>query len=71
MHYPNSFAQAAASGKLVKGLVHVVQASIDGARILLRRDRIIRAMLEQLGAAVTDVTEPFTPAHGAYHAHEH
>ena len=46
-------------------------AQIDGARILLRRDRIIRVMLEQLGATVSDVTEPFTPAHGAYHAHEH
>ena len=46
-------------------------AQIDVARILLRRDRIIRVMLEQLGAKVSDVTEPFTPAHGAYHAHEH
>lgn len=46
-------------------------AQICEARILLRRDRIIRAMLEQLGATVSDVTEPFTPAHGAYHAHEH
>jgi urease accessory protein len=48
-----------------------LSAQIDGIRILLRRDRIIRAMLEQLGARVTDVTEPFTPAHGAYHAHAH
>jgi urease accessory protein len=46
-------------------------AQIGGSRILLRRDRIIRAMLEQLGATVSDVTEPFTPAHGAYHAHAH
>ena len=46
-------------------------AQIDEARILLRRDRIIRAMLEQLGATVREVTEPFAPAHGAYHAHEH
>jgi urease accessory protein len=46
-------------------------AQIGGTRILLRRDRIIRAMLEQLGATVSDVIEPFTPAHGAYHAHEH
>lgn len=45
-------------------------AQIGEARILLRRDGIIRTMLEQLGATVTDVTEPFTPAHGAYH-HEH
>ena len=46
-------------------------AQIDANRILLRRDRIIRSMLEQLGATVIDVTEPFTPAHGAYHAHAH
>jgi len=46
-------------------------AQILEDRILLRRDRIIRAMLEQLGASVREVTEPFTPAHGAYHVHEH
>ena len=46
-------------------------AQIDGSHILLRRDRIIRAMLENLGATVRDVTAPFVPANGAYHAHEH
>jgi urease accessory protein len=46
-------------------------AQIGDSRILLRRDRIIRAMLEQLGAEVRDVTEPFTPEHGAYHSHDH
>ena len=46
-------------------------AQIDRDRILLRRDHIIRAMLEQLGATVRDVTEPFAPQHGAYHTHEH
>lgn len=46
-------------------------AAIGEYRILLRRDRIIRAMLEQLGATVHDVTEPFAPAHGAYHSHDH
>lgn len=46
-------------------------AAIGEHRILLRRDRIIRAMLEQLGATVHDVTEPFAPAHGAYHSHDH
>jgi urease accessory protein len=46
-------------------------AQIGDSRILLRRDRIIRAMLEQLGATVRDVTEPFTPEHGAYHSHDH
>ena len=46
-------------------------AEIGERRILLRRDRIIRSMLEQLGATIYDVTEPFVPAHGAYHNHEH
>ena len=46
-------------------------AEIGEGRILLRRDRVIRQMLEQLGASLRDVTEPFTPEHGAYHAHEH
>jgi urease accessory protein len=46
-------------------------AQVEDGRILLRRDRIIRAMLEQLGATVAEVTEPFAPEHGAYHSHEH
>ena len=46
-------------------------AQIEAARILIRRDRIIRQMLETLGATVSDVMEPFHPEHGAYHAHEH
>lgn len=46
-------------------------AQLGESRILLRRDRVIREMLEKLGARVTDVTEPFAPAHGAYHSHDH
>ncbi|WP_421692755.1 urease accessory protein UreE [Aestuariivirga sp.] len=46
-------------------------AQVGEGRILLRRDHIIRAMLENLGAALRDVTEPFTPEHGAYHSHDH
>lgn len=46
-------------------------AQIEENRILIRRDRIIRQMLEALGATVTDVSEPFHPEHGAYHSHEH
>lgn len=46
-------------------------AQIGENRILLRRDPVIRAMLEQRGAAVRDVTEPFAPEHGAYHSHDH
>ena len=46
-------------------------AQLGENRILLRRDRVIREMLEKLGASVADVTEPFAPAHGAYHSHDH
>jgi urease accessory protein len=44
-------------------------AQIEATRLLLRRDRVIREMLERLGAAVADVDEPFHPEHGAYHSH--
>jgi urease accessory protein len=46
-------------------------AEIADNRILLRRDRVIRQMLEALGATVEDVSERFAPEHGAYHAHAH
>jgi urease accessory protein len=48
-------------------------AAIDANRILILRDHVIKAMLEGLGATVTDVVEPFTPVRGAYsgHAHDH
>ena len=44
-------------------------AQIDEERILIRRDHIIRAMLEGLGATVTEVVAHFQPVHGAYHGH--
>ncbi|HEU4570572.1 MAG TPA: urease accessory protein UreE [Gemmatimonadales bacterium] len=46
-------------------------AQIDADRILIRRDHVIRAMLEGLGATVEEVVEPFQPVHGAYHSHGH
>ncbi len=46
-------------------------AQIEATRILLRRDRVIRQMLEGLGASVSEVREPFAPEHGAYHGHSH
>lgn len=46
-------------------------AQIDETRILIRRDHVIRAMLEGLGAEVREVTEPFQPVHGAYHGAGH
>ena len=53
-------------------------AAIEAGRILILRDHVIKAMLEGLGATVTDASEPFTPVRGAYagpgenhHAHSH
>lgn len=46
-------------------------AQIDEERILIRRDHVIRAMLEGLGASIREVTARFQPVHGAYHAHGH
>jgi urease accessory protein len=48
-----------------------LEAQIDETRILIRKDHVIAQMLEQLGARVTPVREPFSPEHGAYHSHEH
>lgn len=56
-------------------------AEIDGARILIRQDHVILAMLRGLGAGVREVMAPFNPEGGAYgeqnrqpahpHAHGH
>jgi urease accessory protein len=50
-------------------------AAIETDRILIRRDHVIKAMLEGLHAKVTDVIAPFNPVRGAYagdgHAREH
>ena len=43
-------------------------AQIEKQRILIRRDRVIGAMLAGLDARVDPVTEPFQPVRGAYHA---
>ena len=39
---------------------------IESARLLIRRDHVLEAMLTQLGAHLAFVTEPFTPEGGAY-----
>lgn len=49
---------------------------IVGDALLIRRDPVIRHMLEHLGAEVTEAVRPFTPEGGAYghgrtHSHEH
>lgn len=46
-------------------------AQIDEDRILIQRDHVIRAMLEGLGASVSETVSRFQPVHGAYHAHGH
>ncbi|GAA2838156.1 urease accessory protein [Aminobacter aminovorans] len=53
-------------------------AAISVDRILILRDHVIKAMLEGLGATVTDILAPFEPVRGAYsghgnhgHHHEH
>lgn len=43
-------------------------AQIEKKRILVPRDHVAKAMLQGLGAEVRDVTEPFIPMQGAYHA---
>lgn len=39
---------------------------IEPDRLVIRQDHVLRAMLEQLGATVTDRMEPFAPEQGAY-----
>ena len=52
-------------------------AQIEPDRILIARDHVIADMLSGLGAAVVEVSEPFTPERGAYsgqgnaHGHSH
>ena len=48
-----------------------LEAQIEAARILIRRDHVIAHMLEHQGAVVRDVTETFSPEHGAYQPHDH
>jgi urease accessory protein len=43
-------------------------AQIEKKRILVPRDHVAKAMLTGLGADVREVTEPFVPMQGAYHA---
>lgn len=65
--------RAMSAAHLVKLAWHIgnrhLAAQIEGDRILILQDRVIGAMLEQLGANVTFVQEQFFPEHGAYHGH--
>ena len=46
-------------------------AQLEAARILIKRDHVLKTMLEGLGANVANVVEPFFAEHGAYHSHPH
>lgn len=46
-------------------------AAIEAHRILILRDHVIKAMLEGLGATVSEVSQPFSPVRGAYSGHGH
>jgi urease accessory protein len=44
-------------------------AQLEENRILIKRDHVLKTMLEGLGATIANVTEPFFAEHGAYHSH--
>jgi urease accessory protein len=46
-------------------------AQLDPDRILIKRDHVLKTMLEGLGARVSNISEPFFAEHGAYHSHNH
>ena len=67
-------------GDLIRLAWHIgnrhMPCQIESGRLLIKRDHVMRDMLERLGAAITAVTEPFSPEGGAYghgrtHAHAH
>lgn len=72
------------TGDLVRLAWHVgnrhAPCAIAPDALVLQREKVMRAMLEQLGAVVTDFDGPFTPEGGAYghgrtmghdHSHSH
>jgi Urease accessory protein UreE len=66
--------RAGDAGHLLRLAWHIgnrhTPAQLEPDRILIKRDHVLRAMLEGLGATVTDVREPFFAEHGAY-SHSH
>ena len=46
-----------------------LEAQIESDRIVIRRDHVISAMLQGLGAKVADIEEIFEPEAGAYGHH--
>ena len=66
---------AGSTAHLVRLAWHVgnrhTPAQLEADRLLIRRDHVLKTMLEGLGATVTQVTEPFFAEHGAYHSPAH
>lgn len=46
-------------------------AQLEDDRLLIKRDHVLKTMLQGLGARITEVSEPFFAEHGAYHSHGH
>ena len=44
-------------------------AQLEATRILIKRDHVLKTMLEGLGATIENASEPFYAEHGAYHSH--
>ena len=73
---PLTAVEAGPSCPLVKLAWHLgnrhLPVQFADARLLIRRDHVIEAMLEGLGARLVHVTAPFDPEPGAYdHPHGH
>ncbi|WP_298558645.1 urease accessory protein UreE [uncultured Aliiroseovarius sp.] len=77
---PASEALMEATGDLTRLAWHIgnrhTPCQIEDDRLLIQHDHVLRDMLEQLGATLRDVVEPFTPEGGAYghgrtHGHAH
>ena len=47
------------------------ELQIVGERLRMRRDHVLAAMLERLGAHLTAIEAPFDPETGAYAPHDH
>ena len=63
------------AGHLLRLAWHIgnrhTQSQLDPDRILIKRDHVLKTMLEGLGARVSNISEPFFAEHGAYHSHNH
>ena len=65
--------RATSTAHLVRLAWHIgnrhTSAQLEQDRILIKRDHVLKTMLEGLGATIANVSEPFFAEHGAYHSH--